>query len=156
MLLIAVGKLGSGPERDLVERFRARLRPELTVREIADGSGAPGEIIRREAAGILAALPGGAHCVALDSGGQALDSAAFAARLGEWREQALATAFVIGGAEGLGADVLERAQFVLSLGPMTWPHRLARVMLCEQIYRAQSILAGHPYHRAGRPQRFAR
>lgn len=69
-------------------------------------------------------------------------------RLGGWRERGVGTlAFAIGGAEGLSAAAVERAESVLSLGAMTWPHLLVRIMLLEQLYRAQQILAGHPYHR---------
>jgi 23S rRNA (pseudouridine1915-N3)-methyltransferase len=87
--------------------------------------------------------------VALDLGGLAPDSAGLAALLGKWGEKSLC--FLIGGAEGLDAAVLARADAVLSLGTLTWPHLLARAMLAEQLYRAQAIRAGHPYHRAGRP-----
>jgi 23S rRNA (pseudouridine1915-N3)-methyltransferase len=74
-----------------------------------------------------------------------------AARFAGWRESGRVICFVIGGAAGFDARVLARADFVLSFGTMTWPHLLVRTMLAEQMYRAQSILAGHPYHRAGRP-----
>jgi 23S rRNA (pseudouridine1915-N3)-methyltransferase len=121
------------------------------VREVPDGKGGPGEIKRREAAGLLAAVPPGAFVVALDLGGRAPDSAGLAALLERWRETGRTLGFVIGGAEGLDGAVLDRADAVLSLGPLTWPHLLVRAMLAEQVYRAQCILAGHPYHRAGRP-----
>ncbi len=97
---------------------------------------------------ILAALPPGAKLVALDERGVAWSSRDLAERLGGWRDQGIATlAFAIGGAEGLGQAVIERADAVLSVGAMTWPHLLVRGMLLEQLYRAQQILAGHPYHR---------
>jgi 23S rRNA (pseudouridine1915-N3)-methyltransferase len=86
--------------------------------------------------------------VALDERGAALSSAAFAERLGTWRDGGIPDlAFLIGGADGLADTVRQRAGLVLSLGLMTWPHLLARGLLLEQIYRAQQILAGHPYHR---------
>ncbi len=116
-----------------------------------EGRGRDGEIKRREADAILAKLPAAAFAVALDLGGPAPDSAAFAAMLSRWLESGRAVCFVIGGAEGLDARVLARADAVLSLGALTWPHLLARVMLAEQLYRARAIAAGHPYHRAGRP-----
>lgn len=108
----------------------------------------PAQLQAREAELILAALPPGARLVALDERGAAWSSRALAERLAGWRDQgAAALAFAIGGAEGLGRAVLERADAVLSLGAMTWPHLLVRGMLLEQLYRAQQILAGHPYHR---------
>ena len=84
-------------------------------------------------------------------GGKAPDSATFAAMLASWRESGRSLAFVIGGAEGLERRIIERADAVLSLGNLTLPHLLARAVLAEQLYRAQCILVGHPYHRAGRP-----
>jgi 23S rRNA (pseudouridine1915-N3)-methyltransferase len=87
--------------------------------------------------------------VVLDGGGRGLTSPALAAQLGRWRDAGTATvAFLIGGAAGHGAAALARADLVLSLGPPTWPHLLVRGLVAEQLYRAQQILAGHPYHRA--------
>jgi 23S rRNA (pseudouridine1915-N3)-methyltransferase len=102
----------------------------------------------REAALILAALPSHARLVALDEHGALWSSRDLADQLAAWRDQGLAElAFAIGGADGLGVAVLDRAGATLSLGRMTWPHLLVRGMLLEQLYRAQQILAGHPYHR---------
>jgi 23S rRNA (pseudouridine1915-N3)-methyltransferase len=102
----------------------------------------------REAELILAALPAGARLVALDETGAAWSSRDLAERIAAWRDQGVATlAFAIGGAEGLDSTIIERADAVVSLGAMTWPHLLVRGMLLEQLYRAQQILAGHPYHR---------
>ncbi len=89
--------------------------------------------------------------MALDLGGEAPTSEALAARLTRWEEAGRTPCFLIGGAEGLDPAVLARAEHRLSLGPMTWPHFLVRGMLAEQLYRAQAIRAGHPYHRAWRP-----
>lgn len=151
MRVIAVGRSRAGPEADLFERYSARIRPALALTEIADGKGAPAEIKRREGEAMLAALPAQSFTVALDLEGELLDSATFAARLEGWLTLSRPLRFVIGGAEGLDRPVLARADFTLSLGRMTWPHLLARAMLAEQIFRARSITAGHPYHRAGRP-----
>lgn len=119
--------------------------------EIAEARGTPVEKKRREAAALLAALPAGAFVVALDGGGEVPDSETFAALLTRWLDAGKPIGFVIGGAEGLDASVIARADYVLSLGRLTWPHLLARVMLAEQIFRARAIAAGHPYHRGGRP-----
>ncbi|OJY77511.1 MAG: 23S rRNA (pseudouridine(1915)-N(3))-methyltransferase RlmH [Rhodospirillales bacterium 70-18] len=151
MRLIAVGRLGSGPEAALFARYAARLRPPLAVTEIADARGSAAEVKRREGAALLAALPPAALAVALDLGGRAPDSLAFAGLLSRWLEQGRPVCFLIGGAEGLDAEVLARADHVLSFGAFTWPHLLVRTMLAEQLYRARAIAAGHPYHRAGRP-----
>jgi 23S rRNA (pseudouridine1915-N3)-methyltransferase len=108
----------------------------------------PAVLKAREAELIFGALPAGAPLVALDERGTAWSSRALADRIAAWRDQGVPElAFAIGGADGLGSAVLERAHGILSLGPMTWPHLLVRGMLLEQLYRAQQILAGHPYHR---------
>lgn len=151
MRLLAIGRLRAGPEAEIFGRYNARLRPPLTVGEIAEARGAPAEIRHREGAALLAALPDGALAVALDPAGVAPDSAGLAALLAAWREAGRAVCFLIGGAEGLSATVLARADQRLSLGALTWPHFLVRAMLAEQLYRAQSIADGHPYHRGGRP-----
>jgi 23S rRNA (pseudouridine1915-N3)-methyltransferase len=151
MRLLAIGRLKPGPEAELFARYNVRLRPKLDVTELPEGTGAPAEIKRREADAILAALPDSAFAVALDLGAAAPASEDFARVLESWQGQGRKLAFLIGGAEGLESRVLARANHVLSLGALTWPHMLVRVMLAEQIYRAQAILAGHPYHRGGRP-----
>jgi 23S rRNA (pseudouridine1915-N3)-methyltransferase len=149
--LLAVGKGGSGPERELFERYAKRIKPALSLVEFPDGVGSPAEIKRREADAILAALKQDEFVIALDLDGATPDSPGLARLLAGWLERSRKLAFVIGGAEGLDAAVLARAGAKLSLGKLTWPHMLVRPMLAEQIYRAQMILAGHPYHRAGRP-----
>lgn len=151
MRLIAVGKQKQGPETALFDRYSTRLRPGLTLVELPDGRGAPPEIKRREGEALLAALPAGALAIALDLGAPCPGSDGLARLLERWLGTGRLPCFLIGGAEGLDAPVLARADHALSLGPMTWPHMLVRPMLAEQLYRAQSILAGHPYHRAGRP-----
>jgi 23S rRNA (pseudouridine1915-N3)-methyltransferase len=151
MRVIAVGRSRDGPEAALFARYCARIRPALALTEIADAKGAAAEIKRREGEALLTALPGQAFTIALDLEGEMLDSATFAARLEGWLTLSRPIRFLIGGAEGLDRQVLARADFTLSLGRMTWPHLLVRAMLAEQIYRARSISAGHPYHRAGRP-----
>jgi 23S rRNA (pseudouridine1915-N3)-methyltransferase len=122
----------------------------LALREVEERRKLPvGQHKAAEAALLLGEIPKGATLVALDARGKSLSSEDFAKRLARWRDDGIADlAFVIGGADGLDRSVIERAAFVLSLGAMTWPHLLVRAMLAEQIYRAQSILLGHPYHRA--------
>lgn len=149
--LIAIGRLGHAPEAALVARYAERIRPRLLLTELPDGRGSPAEIKRREADAVLASLPAGAFAVALDMAGAAPGSEGLAKLLARWHDANRPLCFVIGGAEGLDARVLARADAVLSLGPFTWPHALARAMLAEQLWRAQAIAAGHPYHRAGRP-----
>jgi 23S rRNA (pseudouridine1915-N3)-methyltransferase len=149
--LIAIGLMRKGAEAELFGRYVARIRPHLSVTEIPDGHGAPSEIKRREADALLAALAPNSFAVALDQGGAAPSSEGLARRLETWLADGKDVAFLIGGAEGLEKRVLDRANHALSLGPLTWPHMLVRVMLAEQLFRARSIAAGHPYHRAGRP-----
>jgi 23S rRNA (pseudouridine1915-N3)-methyltransferase len=151
MRVIAVGRCRDGPEAELFARYSARIRPTLALTEIAESKGAPAELRRRESDALLAALPGEAFAIALDLAGEMLDTATFAVRLESWLNLSRPIRFLIGGAEGLDRHVLTRANFTLSLGRMTWPHLLVRGMLAEQIYRARSIAAGHPYHRSGRP-----
>lgn len=139
----------AGPEAELFARYRARLSETISVVEIPDQPGAPAEMRRRENVALRAALPAKACVVALDLGGEAMDSETFARRLAGWR--AAPVYFVIGGADGLDEATLARADATLSLGRLTWPHMLARVLLTEQLYRAQTIAQGHPYHRSQRP-----
>ena len=129
--------------------YAGRLVPPPTIIEVEEKRPLPSaELKAREAELILAALPRGSRLVALDERGAAWSSVELANRLRDWRDAGTgAVAFAIGGADGLGSAVIERADAVLSLGKMTWPHLLVRGMLLEQLYRAQQILAGHPYHR---------
>jgi len=152
MHLLAVGRLRDSPEAALFARYNARLQPTLAVSEIAEARGAPLEAKRREGAALLAAVPPQAFVIALDLGGEAPDSERLARQLEQWLGLGRPLCFVIGGAEGLDAAVLARADHVLSFGKLTWPHLLARAMLAEHLYRARAIAAGHPYHRAGRPR----
>lgn len=150
----AVGRLRKGPERELCDSYIDRfgrtggslgLGPAAVV-EVDDrkGGGAAGE-----GALLARALPGGAKVCALDERGRSLTSPGFAELLAGWRDEGVPeAAFLIGGADGLDAPLVARADVTLSFGAMVWPHMLARVMLCEQLYRAAAILAGTPYHRA--------
>jgi 23S rRNA (pseudouridine1915-N3)-methyltransferase len=148
--LAAVGRAKAGPSRDLYEFYAARLAGRLTLKEVEERRAlAPETLKLREGERLLAAVPNDARLIALDEGGRHMTSAAFAALLGRWRDEGLQDlAFAIGGAEGLSQAVIDRADLVLSFGPMTWPHLLVRALALEQLYRAQTILSGHPYHRA--------
>ncbi len=150
ILIAAIGRSRAGAARDLYETYEKRLPWATTLREIdAAKSRNPNERIQREAAALLKAIPQAAVRVALDETGQDLSSDAFAKRIAKWRDEGRADiAFVLGGADGLAKEVTAGADLVLALGHMTWPHLLARAMVMEQLYRASSILSGHPYHRA--------
>jgi 23S rRNA (pseudouridine1915-N3)-methyltransferase len=151
LTIVAVGRLRAGAEKTLVDHYLGRIGSETAVREVAETRAREAAVRRaRENRLLLQALPAAGRIVALDGRGRELSSQALARRLGAWRDDGIAeAAFLIGGADGLEAETLARADLVLSLGAMTWPHLLVRVMLAEQLYRAMSILAGHPYHRAG-------
>jgi len=148
--LAAVGRAKAGPSRDLYDFYAARLTWRLTLKEIEERRGAtPDELKAREGERLLSTVPHEAQLIALDETGRHLTSADFAIQLGRWRDQGIKDlAIAVGGAEGLSAAVKERADLVLALGTMTWPHLLVRALIVEQLYRAQTILSGHPYHRA--------
>jgi 23S rRNA (pseudouridine1915-N3)-methyltransferase len=162
LLIAAVGKLKQGPERDLFAHYLGRaeaagrklhLSPVNFV-EVAESRAATTSLrMKAEAEALLGRVPAWHKLVALDAGGEAFSSEDFTKLLAAYRDQgAEGIAFLIGGADGLGKDVLARAAEVISLGPMTLPHGLARIVLAEQIYRAATILQGHPYHRGGKGQ----
>jgi 23S rRNA (pseudouridine1915-N3)-methyltransferase len=157
LLITAVGRLKTGPERVLIERYLERanaagravgLAP-VNVIEVAESSARrPADRLAEEASALQAALPKGARRVALDSRGRNLSSEEFAARLAGWRDGgAPTTVFLIGGADGLAATASKGSDLVLSFGSATFPHQIVRILLAEQIYRAVTILSGHPYHR---------
>jgi 23S rRNA (pseudouridine1915-N3)-methyltransferase len=148
LTIIAVGRHKAGPLKALQEFYAERIRWPLTIREVEERRKLPpAELKIREGELILEALPKDAELIALDGRGKMLSSTDLADRLARWRDTDASLAFVIGGADGLADHVLSRAKLQLSLGAMTWPHLLVRGMLIEQLYRAQQILAGHPYHR---------
>lgn len=150
--IVAVGRLKEPHYRDAAAEYIKRLGPysSLSVTEVPDRDVTRDESRARAEEGdaVLRALPDGAHVIALDVAGRSLDSEGFAAHLARLALDGRSTvAFVIGGAAGLDAAVLTRADERLSLGPMTLPHQLARVVLLEQLYRAFRINRGEPYHR---------
>lgn len=149
LVVIAVGRLKTGPLKSLERDYAERITWPLTIREVEERRPLPSaELKDREGALVLAAVPRGATLVALDERGMSLSSIGFAERIAAWREVGVSDlAFALGGADGLSPAVRQAAVLTLSLGAMTWPHLLARGLLLEQLYRAQQILAGHPYHR---------
>lgn len=152
--LCAVGRLRTGPERDLIDDYVTRF--DRTGRALALGPFSEHEVEDRKGGGMEAeaalldrALPSGALLVTLDERGRVLSSPEFAEHLARWRDGGRQDlAFVIGGADGIAPGLRARADFSISFGRMVWPHMLVRVMLAEQLYRAAAILAGTPYHRA--------
>lgn len=149
LTICTVGRLKAGPERDLIDKYKKRLHWPLEIVEVEERRKlSAAETKTRESALLTGALPDGAVRIALDERGKTLSSENFANKLGAWRDQGRDIAFLIGGAGGLAPEHRKGADLVLSFGAATWPHMLARAMLVEQIYRAQEILAGHPYHRA--------
>jgi 23S rRNA (pseudouridine1915-N3)-methyltransferase len=158
LVVISIGRLKQGPERELAERYRERFDDigrklgfrGLSIQEIPESRARDSATrIVEEAAAILAAVPAKSALVALDERGDNVDSSAFARHLGRWRDEQISdTIFAIGGADGLSPDLRRKAKLSIAFGSATWPHQMVRVMLLEQIYRAATILAGHPYHRA--------
>lgn len=160
ILVAAVGRSraakGGAAEQALFDDYAKRLAARgpagmtLALREVEERRKLPTEARRTaEADLLLSVIPQAAVRVALDGRGKVLSSEDFAKRLARWRDDGVGDlAFVIGGADGHDRKIIEGAGLVMSLGAMTWPHLLVRAMLAEQIYRAQSILLGHPYHRA--------
>jgi 23S rRNA (pseudouridine1915-N3)-methyltransferase len=136
--IVARGKIGRSPEADLVERYLKRIAWPTKVTELADRGGKRPEPVA------------GGVTVVLDERGQALSSTDLAKRLEQWRNGGKREArFLIGAADGHDDAERSRADLLLSFGPATWPHLLVRAMLAEQLFRATSILANHPYHREG-------
>ena len=152
--LIAVGERAPGWVAEGFGEYQKRLSHGLPLElvEVAPGIRGKGRDTARamqdEGARVLAAVPKNTHVVALDGRGRAHSSEQLAQRLEHWRGQGRDLAFLIGGPEGHAPDVLARADEQWSLGPLTLPHMLVRLVLAEQLYRAVSMLANHPYHRA--------
>jgi 23S rRNA (pseudouridine1915-N3)-methyltransferase len=151
--ILAVGRMKAGPEKALFDLYAQRLNPPIQMDEVEEKRPLPSPALKaREAELLLAALESGKTArravIVLDEKGKSLSSRDFATWLQRFEDDgASELAFLIGGADGHGAAVLERADLKLSLGAMTWPHMMVRAMLAEQLYRARQILAGHPYHR---------
>jgi 23S rRNA (pseudouridine1915-N3)-methyltransferase len=155
--LFAVGRLKTGPEKDLASRYLdrfAKAGPAVGLElaklvEIQESRASNADTRKREEASALEkALPEGAILVLLDERGKTLDSQAFSDAIGRYRDNGKRDMMLaIGGADGLDPELRARADLVLNLGAMTWPHQLVRILIAEQLYRAVTILSGHPYHR---------
>jgi 23S rRNA (pseudouridine1915-N3)-methyltransferase len=157
IVIAAVGRLKQGPERELAERYRKRAAnagrsagiSAFDIIEIKESRA--GDADRRmleESIAIANIIPDDAVIVILDGRGESMSSAAFAGRLQGWRtEDKPAVAFIIGGHDGLTPSLREKSNLAVAFGAATWPHQLVRIMLLEQLYRAVTIIAGHPYHR---------
>lgn len=157
LVIAAIGRMRAGPERELVDDYARRINtiaPQLGFKGLDLRDFEPRKALQpaqrlASESDFLMSSADGAVRVVLDERGKAMSSEAFSRWLaGRRDESAAAAAFLIGGADGHAAPVRESADLVLSFGPATWPHMLARAMLCEQLYRAMTILSGHPYHRA--------
>jgi 23S rRNA (pseudouridine1915-N3)-methyltransferase len=158
LTVAAVGRLKAGPERELAGRYLERasklgrgmgLHPIEVIEIDESRARRPEERIAQEGVALTALMSGDHVCVALDGRGQSLTSEEFASRLVRWRDAGRGAAyFLIGGADGLTRNLTRPPDLTLALGSATWPHQLVRIMLLEQLYRAATILTGHPYHRA--------
>ena len=158
IVIAAVGRLKQGPERELAERYRKRAADAgrsvgLNAFDIVEIKESRADDAARrmleESIAIANIVPDGAATVILDERGENMSSAHIAGRLQDWRRQdAPAVVFIIGAADGLAPSLRKKASLAIAFGGATWPHQLIRIMLLEQLYRAVTILAGHPYHRA--------
>ena len=155
--IAAVGRMKAGPERDLLDRYVDRTAKQgrglgitrLDLRETSESRSPRAEDRKaEEAAALLDGLAERTAVVALDERGRTMDSDTFAAWIGTRIDEGRDLAVLIGGADGHGEAVRARADLVLAFGAMTWPHQIVRILAAEQLYRATTILAGHPYHRA--------
>jgi 23S rRNA (pseudouridine1915-N3)-methyltransferase len=158
IVVAAVGRLKQGPERDLAERYRKRAADAgrgigfrgVEIIEIRESKAR--EMEKRmieESIALASVIPERAVTILLDERGEGLDSVGLTNRIKSWRDAGRpAAVFVIGGADGLATSMRDRADLLLAFGAATWPHQIVRIMLLEQVYRAATLLAGHPYHRA--------
>jgi len=149
LTLLCVGNLKAGPEKALLDQYRTRLSWPLEIREvICRKTGTPDQIKGWEGELLLQAIDPDSIVMGLDERGASFTSPEFAKILENYRHEGTKSmTFLIGGADGLSDPVRNRCQRLISFGRMTWPHLLVRGLLVEQLYRAQQILSGHPYHR---------
>ena len=151
IIIAAVGRFRKGPERDLFDTYSKRTHWRIDLKEVEAKERVTGpERQKQEGELLQRAIPHGAMVIALDERGTPQSSKKLALTLKNWQNQGQSTfVFLIGGADGFDEQVRKRADLLLSFGAVTWPHMLVRAMLAEQIYRTESILSGHPYHRSG-------
>ena len=148
--VIAVGRARGGPTAALFAEYTQRLPWPVSLHEVEARTGGAADRGQREAALLAARIPARATLVALDPRGRVLSSEALAERIGRWRDDGIREVrFLIGAADGHDDALRREAYLLLAFGEATWPHMLARAMLAEQLWRATSILANHPYHREG-------
>ncbi|WP_375572616.1 23S rRNA (pseudouridine(1915)-N(3))-methyltransferase RlmH [Ahrensia marina] len=154
--LLAVGRMKAGPERELFERYWTRATPMAKqlgfgardVVELRESQQSSADARKAdEAAQLLAKLPDGAALIALDERGKPITTQQFSSKLESFKDTGKPVALIIGGPDGLDGSVRQRADLVISFGAMTMPHQLVRVLAAEQLYRAMTVLSGHPYHR---------
>jgi 23S rRNA (pseudouridine1915-N3)-methyltransferase len=158
IIVAAIGRLKTGPETELAERYAKRARQtgrnlgwrDVEIIEIRESrADDAGKRMLEESIALANIIPDRAAVVLLDERGDNLGSAGLSAQLANWRtDDRPAVVFIIGGADGLSPSLRDKAGVRMSFGAATWPHQLVRVMLLEQLYRASTILTGHPYHRA--------
>jgi 23S rRNA (pseudouridine1915-N3)-methyltransferase len=156
--LLAVGRLKNGPERELVERYRQRIEgigrslgvAGFDIAELVESRARRDDDRRAEEADAFLEKAGSSVLIAFDERGKSPTSEAFAERIRHWRDEGRSgVACIIGGPDGLDPKVRQRADLVVSFGALTMPHQIVRALVVEQLYRALTIIAGHPYHRAG-------
>ncbi|NVK33844.1 MAG: 23S rRNA (pseudouridine(1915)-N(3))-methyltransferase RlmH [Rhodobacteraceae bacterium] len=157
LLIACVGRMKKGADKELFERYVDRARKSgralgitsVDVRELVESRAQKtADRKQEEATALLGLLSPNTRLVVLDENGKNLSSVAFSEKMASWKDDSVSEiAFVIGGPDGHGDDLLQRADLKVALGAMTWPHQIARILLAEQIYRSITIQSGHPYHR---------
>ena len=147
--IIAVGRAPNSPEQELVKRYQKRMQRPFLIHEVVAKKSAQGSLLKQAEAKLLAsAIPNGGTLIALDEDGEIIDSHGFAKHIEHCQNRGIPhISFLVGGADGLCSSLKKKADITWSFGRLTWPHMLVRAMLCEQLYRAQQICVGHPYHR---------
>lgn len=148
--IAAIGAMKASPEKELVSKYLKQLPWQVSIAELEVKKPLPTEQRKIAEAELLLSATADCHQrIALDERGKALGSGSFAERIANWQQEGYShIGVIIGGQDGLDASVRQQADLTLSFGALTWPHMLARAMLMEQLYRAHTILSGHPYHRA--------